>query len=381
MEAIKSIIIGYLDSLRVLRSLKVIISNSIILNNIKLCLLFNGIIFLGSAFLYTKYLEPDHTYLDSPNYFSIFFYYLLRVFYYSFILIPIFIACNILSTLWIDEIYSETLIIEEKTNKIKVEGQDFLVSLANQLERLLIIISFVIQNMIINALPIPEFNFIIDFKIKSILVFISLTILHSIYVFEYILLQKHIRDYTTILLLTEKRIFYFIGYGINLTLIVTYFNSFLWSSAIYLIFFPFFLISSVDIAKKRFNNINQKELDKEKIYFLGFISLLYNNVFIKLLSLIVKRTTSKRTSLSFSNKHNSSKDLNVLKEVKEYPERNDDINNNVGSSSNNFNDLIESKNKFNKRMSALNNSNIKITDNKIEEIKNRRHSLYYEKKE
>ena len=276
MSIFSDFVKGYIDSLKIFKTPITILSNTKIKNNIFNCLVFNGLIFLGSIFLYTKFLAPNNLEYSLANI-------ILRFFYYLFIIIPIFLMCNVLSTFWIDEIYFESLLIFEKRTDIKVEGQNFLVIIANQVERIFIIVGFSIQNLIFSFIPFSWLSFL--------LIFISLTILHSIYVFEYILLQKYIKDFTNILIFIESRLYYFIGFGLNLTFVVYYMNSFITASAVYLIFFPFFLIASIEVAKDNFDSINIKP---KKLYVLWFVNFLYENIFFKLLNFMATSTKNKK---------------------------------------------------------------------------------------
>ena len=283
---------GYVDSLCIIPVVTNIFKSHKILSNIINCLIFNGILLLGLYYLNTKieFLTDD----------SILRLIILTI-YYVVILIPAFLICNVLSTFWIDEIYFETLMLYENTTDIKVEGQGFLIILANQVERLMIIIGFIIQNLLINLLPFGI--------ISKILLFLSLTILHSLYVFEYILLQKYIKDYVSILLFLERKIFYFIGFGINFTLIIFLCNSFITSGAIFLLCFPFYLMLSVDISKKnRFNEfldaINKE--NNQSIYVLSFIKLFYYKICLNLLGFVItpKKNSKKKSIYSSELKEN-----------------------------------------------------------------------------
>ena len=110
-----------------------------------------------------------------------------------------FLICNIVTSLWIDEIYIESLEIVEQSSNIKIEGQDIITVLANQLERLLIVVIMILQIQLFNFLDkyIPGMIFI---------KYMTMSILNSLYVFEYILLQKYIRDYKSIMNFIENKL-------------------------------------------------------------------------------------------------------------------------------------------------------------------------------
>ena len=139
-----------------------------------------------------------------------------------------------------------------------MEGQDFITNLSNQLERVLFVISFIIFLSII--------NFFIDIPGVIILKYLTLCILNSVYVFEYILLQKYIRNYKSIMYFIESKFFYFLGYGILLTIIINLIDSVTTNSSIFLMAFPFFLLSSIQLNQIRFKT-NSEIKDKKLVFF------------------------------------------------------------------------------------------------------------------
>lgn len=274
LSIINDFLLGVKDSLYLFISLVYVFkntSNTKIITLLFYCLMINGAVVFGLFYIYNRI---QFELID--NYILLI---VISILYYSIILIPLFLISNILSSIWIDEIYIETLIVYEKTSKIVISGRGILTNIQNQIERLLIIISFIIQNLLLNLIP---------FRIvSSILCFFSMTIFHSIYVFEYILLQKYIKDYISILYFIEKKIFYFSGFGFIFTIIIYYFSdSFITSSAMFLIIFPFYLIVSVDLSKRRFDEftqiINQHEKE-DRYFFFSFIKYIYSNVLLKVL--------------------------------------------------------------------------------------------------
>lgn len=296
MNNLSLLLQGYIDSFKVFKEVKLLISNNLIIRNLKNCLLFNGILLIGTIAFYSNILLPaiDNLYINELNQRKYIKYFILavmlKVIFYSFFLIPVFLACNILSSFWIDEIYLEVLKKKENTSNIKVKGQSFLNLIINQVERMFIVLSFVLQNHLFSLLKIFDY-YLLDILYKSLL-FISLSILHSIYVFEYILLQKYIKDYVLILSFVETRFMYFLGFGINFTVVVfVCVNSFLYSTAVFLIIFPFYLIGSIEISKKRFVNTNSNKnnviINKNAdVYFLAIIAFIYKRIFIKSLYVI-----------------------------------------------------------------------------------------------
>jgi hypothetical protein len=188
-----------------------------------------------------------------------------KYFYYIFWLVPVYILCNIITSFWIDEIYQESLEMIEDNKNIKVEGQDFLTIISNQIERILIVMCFAIFISLINF-----FSFIPG---VFILKYVALSILNSLYVFEYILLQKYIRNYNTIMYFIENKFFYFLGFGMILTVIINIIQSVTINSSIFLIAFPFFLITSVKVNSIRFQEY--KDIDKNNLIFFYLIEKFY----------------------------------------------------------------------------------------------------------
>jgi len=263
---------GLTDSLKIFTIFNLISKNSKISNNIKNCLMLNGLLFIGSMILYLYLIEPVIEYFIS-NYF-VFGYFLLigKYFYYIFWLMPVYLVCNIITSFWIDEIYYESLEIIEGGKGV-VEGQDFVTTISNQIERLLIVICFIVYISILNY-----FSFITGLNIIK---YMTLSILNSLYVFEYILLQKYIRNYKSILSFIELKFFYFLGFGFLLTILINIINSVTINSTIFLILFPFFLITSIKVNNERFNNIHadfpeNKQGLTNNLRFLLIIEILHN---------------------------------------------------------------------------------------------------------
>lgn len=259
-------ITGIWDSLQVFSTFSLILYNNKISNNIINCVLLNGILLIGSMITYTYFIDPFVQFFINKIFILGYILLLGKFFYYTFWLIPIFIICNITTTFWTDEIYYESIELIEKRKPI-VEGQDFVTNLSNQIERLVIIISFAIYIFIINYVN----NFIPGL---SILKFMTISILNSIYVFEYILLQKYIRNYKSIMYFIENKIFYFFGFGLLLTIIVNLVDSATINSSLFLMLFPFYLITSIKVNNIRFKNHN--DLEYKNLRFLFLIEKFYD---------------------------------------------------------------------------------------------------------
>jgi hypothetical protein len=270
-EKISEFFMGFTDSLKIFSIFNIISKNRKISNNIKNCLLLNGLLFIGSMILYIYLIEPVIEFFI--NKLSLFGYFLLigKYFYYVFWLIPVYLVCNIITSLWIDEIYYESLEIIEGGKGV-VEGQDFVTTISNQIERLLIVICFIVYVSILNY-----FSFIPG---VSLIKYMTLSILNSLYVFEYILLQKYIRNYKSILFFIESKIFYFLGFGFTLTIVINIIDSVTINSTIFLMLFPFYLITSIIVNNERFNKSviteNKGGLKQINLKFLFIIEIFHN---------------------------------------------------------------------------------------------------------
>jgi len=268
---------GLADSLQIFNIFDIIKSSEKITLNLRNCIFLNGLILISSNVFYLYFLEPIvNYYVNSLSIFSYFFS-IGKFFYFIFWLIPIFLACNITTAFWIDEIYYDSLEKVEKTKSIIVEGSDLMTAIANQIQRQLIVLAFIFVINLLNFFLNFFANFsqmleIFFFAIK----FFAMSILNSLYVFEYILMQKYLKSFKSILYFIENKIFYFFGYGILMTLLVNFIDSVAISTALFLILFPFFLIASVKINHKRFSH--QREIRIGKLKFFYLIDLVYDNL-------------------------------------------------------------------------------------------------------
>jgi hypothetical protein len=258
--------LGIYDSLQIFNIHEIILSPKIS-NNLISCLLLNGFVSLGSALLYSKIIQPSVLFiLESTG--LTFFLYIGAALYYILWLFPLFIICLLLTTFKTDEIYYDTyeLVDKNKNEHVEVGG---LTSLSNIVQRLIIVISFTIYIKLLGLI----------YWLKP-LQWATMSILNSLYVFEYILLQKKIKDFKKILNFMEDKLFYFLGFGMLLTFIVNNITNF--ATEIFLMAYPFFMIASVKVYSYRFNsnnNSNNSEstsVTTKRVRFLYIISKLYD---------------------------------------------------------------------------------------------------------
>jgi hypothetical protein len=167
-----------------------------------------------------------------------------------------------LTTFKTDEIYYDTLDLIDKDKERRVEV-DSLTSVSNILQRLLIVLAF---SVCINVLNI--------FPLLKPLKFALMSVLHSLYVFEYILLQKYIKDFKGILNFLENRLFYFLGFGMLLTILINLISNY--TTFIFLMAYPFFMIASVKVYSIRFKSIGSRDIKDTRLRFLYVIGKLYD---------------------------------------------------------------------------------------------------------
>jgi len=274
---------GIGDSLKIFLIYDVIFTSEKLQKKLLNCFLLNGLLFLGSIWIYNKLVFPIMYVLEEKLLLG----YLediTKYMFYLFWLLPMFLICNIVTSFWIDEIYFESLEIVEHSSYIKIEGQDFVIIVANQLQRLIIVVIIILQVQIFS---------IASKYIPGVFIFkyMTMSILNSLYVFEYILLQKYIRDYKSIMHFIETRLFYFFGFGILLTVMINYVDSFTTNSAIFLMAFPLFLIASVKVNNQRFKDV---QIQKSRLIFFSFIDFIYENLVKLCLNLFTTKPSKKQ---------------------------------------------------------------------------------------
>ncbi|KHJ93068.1 hypothetical protein OESDEN_07025, partial [Oesophagostomum dentatum] len=119
----------------------------------------------------------------------------------------------------------------------------FSTALSDLLVSLLLGCVFLIQALLVSYLPLPSF-------ICSVISFIHLSLLNSMYSFEYfwssrsVLLHKRIER-------LEAYLPYFIGFGAPLTFVSTLSSNFLLNGSVFGTFFPLFIISSYKATWER----------------------------------------------------------------------------------------------------------------------------------
>lgn len=145
--------------------------------------------------------------------------------------LPIFLLCKIVSSLWFADIANEAYNARKGQPQLipsisKIIA-DFLLSMIVQ-------VLFLIQSMLMNCIPL--------WLIGRALCFVHLCLLYSLYSFEYKWFnmgwELHRR-----LSYIEINWPYFLGFGLPLTIVTNFSDSLIVSSCIFSIFFPLFILS------------------------------------------------------------------------------------------------------------------------------------------
>ncbi|XGW17800.1 hypothetical protein V3C99_002414 [Haemonchus contortus] len=156
------------------------------------------------------------------------------------IVLPIFLFTRIVLALWFSDIAGACL---RTLNLDPPPSVEFSTALSDVLVSLLLGCVFLAQGLLVSYLPLPSF-------LCSIISFIHLSLLNSMYSFEYfwssrsVLLHKRIER-------LESYLPYFIGFGAPLTFVSTLSNNFLLNGSVFGTFFPLLIISSYKASWER----------------------------------------------------------------------------------------------------------------------------------
>ncbi|VDM54545.1 unnamed protein product [Angiostrongylus costaricensis] len=156
------------------------------------------------------------------------------------LVLPIFVFTRIVLALWFTDIAGACL---RTLNLDPPPSVEFSTAVSDLLVSLLLGCVFLTQGLLVSYLPLPSF-------LCSVISFVHLSLLNSMYSFEYfwssrsVLLHKRIERLETYLP-------YFIGFGAPLTFVSTLSNSFLLNGSVFGTFFPLFIISSYKASWER----------------------------------------------------------------------------------------------------------------------------------
>jgi hypothetical protein len=204
----------------------------------------------------------------------------LIVMVFLYILFVLFyIVLSVLCSIWLREITKSCLLMI-KNDEMEKEGKKGVLSLlVNEIERIVLILSFGLFIFFIDLFgKIGWTYFILSYFIK----FILMSLLNSVYIFE-LALNEYIKysSYKDILFTFESNLFYFIGFGLPFTIIINITQSFIYNVIAFTSLFPIFLVSATLIIKKRAFTIN-----KPKLFLLKPIQILDNNLVVLINNLI-----------------------------------------------------------------------------------------------
>lgn len=149
------------------------------------------------------------------------------------IALPIFLFTRIVLALWFSDIAGACL---RALNLDPPRSIEFSTALADLLVSLLLGCVFLVQGLLVSYLPLPSF-------LCSVISFVHLSLLNSMYSFEYFWSSRSALLHTRIERL-EAYLPYFVGFGAPLTFVSTLSSNFLLNGCVFGTFFPLFIISS-----------------------------------------------------------------------------------------------------------------------------------------
>ncbi|WKY01128.1 hypothetical protein Q1695_015270 [Nippostrongylus brasiliensis] len=156
------------------------------------------------------------------------------------IVLPIFLFTRIVLALWFSDIAGACL---RALNLEPAPSIDFSIALSDLFVSLLLGCVFLAQGLLVSYLPLPN-------VLCSIISFIHLSLLNSMYSFEYFWSSRSVLLHTRIERL-EAYLPYFIGFGAPLTFVSTLSSNFLLNGCVFGTFFPLFIISSYKASWKK----------------------------------------------------------------------------------------------------------------------------------
>ena len=194
------------------------------------CSLVNGILFIGSIYIFDYIITPFlHSIFNTNDYFITL---LFSSVYYLFWLFPLYIISFCLTTFWVQDIFNEgfKFCYHKKVPKLRVSYQRFI---SDQIKRIIIIGFFLVQILIISIIP----------YIGKLLEIIYVSWLYAYYCLEYRTIALRFSVQKSIRLFEVNSVF-FSGFGFPFTLIVIFFPGMM-SSGVFALIFPFLVLTSV----------------------------------------------------------------------------------------------------------------------------------------
>lgn len=148
---------------------------------------------------------------------------------------PVFVVIRILSTLWFADVASAAFRYRGLTQTVKSSTVVFSNAASDFIHAIVLEFIFLIQANLASSIPVPLLNHVVGFVLMSLL--------HSLYCFEYVWMNRGL-SMNTRLTLVERQWPFHVGFGTILTVLTSLSDNFLINSCIFGALFPFFIVSS-----------------------------------------------------------------------------------------------------------------------------------------
>ena len=261
MENLDLFFLGVKDSLRIPRALLEILSSLTLLRKTLQCVIFNGVIYLGSVVLFSFFLHffdsPDDTSLLTYSNVLVVLVKLIVGLVYNGWLFIIYIMAMTLTTYWAQDIFDELLVIQleklENTPDVKRNPGKYLKKLQNLepklsakekgidlIQRTIIISIYLLITSVITLLV----KLVLGKFISGITEIFLYSILHAYYCYEYKTSAMDL-DVITSIAYFEEQWSYFTGFGFVFTIILYFWKQV--GSSLFFLFFPLMVVISMDL--------------------------------------------------------------------------------------------------------------------------------------
>lgn len=160
---------------------------------------------------------------------------------FSFVwILPVFLLSKIFNLLWHQEIADIAFLQKydnEKIKKYQSEKPQIAQALADTIFSCTMELIFLIQSSFLNFIPIPW--------LSNLLTHVHLAFLYSLYAFEYKWFNMS-WDIEKRISFIETRWPYFFGFGLSLSIILSFAGSYFYCATLFAFIFPAFIISSIE---------------------------------------------------------------------------------------------------------------------------------------
>ncbi|CAD5222875.1 unnamed protein product [Bursaphelenchus okinawaensis] len=152
------------------------------------------------------------------------------------LVLPIFIIIRILSTLWFADVANAAFRYRGRTITTRSNVEIMFSKTASDFVHAIVVeLVFLLQAMVVMALSVPV--------LSQVGGFILMSLLHSLYSFEYVWMSSGV-SMNTRLILVERRWPFHLGFGTLLTILTMLSDNFMINSCVFGAVFPFFIVSS-----------------------------------------------------------------------------------------------------------------------------------------